>query len=847
MSQINNEIIKWIKDQPYWMKMIADSCLKNTDIDDVLLDEIYMKFKIENKLMSGSIDNEDIKFISKVEKEDNNRIKWDSVSEVQGVNALHSKSKLIIGKQLTLIYGENGSGKSSYTRLFNNVFVSRGDTKITKNIYDNDNTELSATFKFYDEKNNEIRIKYPGDNKNSIFDYVYVFDTTSAMKDVTKENEISFVPLELNFFDSFLHYYIKIKQKLDQEINEKNIEFDFIKLFNNDNNVKSAVKNINENTDFNQLIIMANTSFLEDKFKTLSDRKKDIQSMDISGKIKFYSRIKIDLENLKNELKDQMIILDKLQLIKKMIDDINHLNKLSKTSGVDIFQEYQISKIESEEWKNFIIAAKEYYDSLNKNLETCIFCGQIIEDNDLIEKYWTFLDSTAEMNLSVAKSKLNTVRNEIEKNNNVILTKKSVLEEWLQEYYAEAYNKIRNTEELIKNLKNVLIVNIENLSWDLNMNDYELEDNDNFINNIINELDVKISKLKTNNFEDELIEINKFIDEYNDRLQLKKILYNIDIYIKNLKWKSKAKSINLSTRSITNFQNKLFSDFVSKKYISNFDEECNKLDANFSAEILQRGKTGATLSKLSIKGNRPVDILSEGEQRSIAIANFLAETNTFEKNFCVIFDDPVSSLDHKRRDIIAKRLVEESKNRQVVILTHDITFFTSLIDYSEKENIECDISTIRKFNNESGILMKGDTPWETKRVKERIKYLKNELQSITTFYSSITNDKIDEIDKYKNKAKLWCELLRETWERTIEQILFNDAVQRFNPSIQTQRLKKAKFTTELYKEIEQEMSNCSKWVHDRASNLGEDFPKPDTLKIYLENCESFIKVNNPDK
>lgn len=107
--------------------------------------------------------------------------------------------------------------------------------------------------------------------------------------------------------------------------------------------------------------------------------------------------------------------------------------------------------------------------------------------------------------------------------------------------------------------------------------------------------------------------------------------------------------------------------------------------------------------------------------------------------------------------------------------------------------------------------------------------------------------KIDEIDKYKNKAKLWCELLRETWERTIEQILFNDAVQRFNPSIQTQRLKKAKFTTELYKEIEQEMSNCSKWVHDRASNLGEDFPKPDTLKIYLENCESFIKVNNPDK
>jgi len=35
-----------------------------------------------------------------------------------------------IGKQVTLVYGENGSGKSGYTRLLNNAFISRGDKTI---------------------------------------------------------------------------------------------------------------------------------------------------------------------------------------------------------------------------------------------------------------------------------------------------------------------------------------------------------------------------------------------------------------------------------------------------------------------------------------------------------------------------------------------------------------------------------------------------------------------------------------------------------------------------------------------------------------------------------------------
>ena len=41
-------------------------------------------------------------------------------------------------------------------------------------------------------------------------------------------------------------------------------------------------------------------------------------------------------------------------------------------------------------------------------------------------------------------------------------------------------------------------------------------------------------------------------------------------------------------------------------------------------------------------------ILSEGEQRALSIACFFAESHVAGRKSAIIFDDPVTSLDHKR-------------------------------------------------------------------------------------------------------------------------------------------------------------------------------------------------------
>ena len=120
-------------------------------------------------------------------------------------------------------------------------------------------------------------------------------------------------------------------------------------------------------------------------------------------------------------------------------------------------------------------------------------------------------------------------------------------------------------------------------------------------------------------------------------------------------------------------------------------------------------------------------------------------------------------------------------------------------------------------------------------VKERIGKLKNDLQEIVAIFNS------GDMDTYYYRAEGWCELLRESWERAVEEILFNDAIQRYNPCVQTQRLRKAPFTQSLYNELEQGMTECSAWCHDQARAINMNVPSVDDLGSYIKCFEEYRK------
>jgi energy-coupling factor transporter ATP-binding protein EcfA2 len=119
-----------------------------------------------------------------------------------------------------------------------------------------------------------------------------------------------------------------------------------------------------------------------------------------------------------------------------------------------------------------------------------------------------------------------------------------------------------------------------------------------------------------------------------------------------------------------------------------------EIDLNFSTE---RGR-----SKISQRINSYLlsDVLSEGEQKAIVLAEFLAEIQLDSSIAPVVFDDPVNSLDHHIIDDVAKRLLVLSKERQVVVFTHSILLFNSIVYYvSQPDYNRIDYKLYSSSNN----------------------------------------------------------------------------------------------------------------------------------------------------
>lgn len=272
---------------------------------------------------------------------------------------------------------------------------------------------------------------------------------------------------------------------------------------------------------------------------------------------------------------------------------------------------------------------------------------------------------------------------------------------------------------------------------------------------------------------------------------------------------------------MTSLQGSLFNQHITDKYTSTFEAECDFLKAPKFVDIRQQNSRLKTFRKLSIANTPVSQILSEGEQRAISLADFLTEVQLNPQNKGVVFDDPVTSLDHQRRALIAERLVKLAVTKQVIIFTHDISFFSKLTHFAKVFNISSSQTTIRKIGDIIGVVSP-DLPWITQKISDRVKYLRNALVRLAKL------EKEGKEDEYSMMIKGWYGLLREAWERCVEERLFKGVIERFSGEIHTKPLERVEITSELVAMINEGMTQASNWVHDQAMGLNP--PIPDVKK-----------------
>lgn len=190
-------------------------------------------------------------------------------------------------------------------------------------------------------------------------------------------------------------------------------------------------------------------------------------------------------------------------------------------------------------------------------------------------------------------------------------------------------------------------------------------------------------------------------------------------------------------------------------------------------DLSGRTELGVTKVTLRLKDitTKASKILSEGEQRALGMAMFLAELESLPHTSTVVFDDPSTSLDHAYRRAIARRLVALSKARQVLVFTHDAVFLTEMAMALHQAGCTTCYKTIG-WDESPGLVSEGLT-WTSMDTKARLGDLRDRAMALKS------SDSYPDDDLERQIASGYSSL-RGTIERAIREVFLNNTVQPFS-------------------------------------------------------------------
>jgi ABC-type transport system involved in cytochrome c biogenesis ATPase subunit len=299
---------------------------------------------------------------------------------------------------------------------------------------------------------------------------------------------------------------------------------------------------------------------------------------------------------------------------------------------------------------------------------------------------------------------------------------------------------------------------------------------------------------------------------------------------------------DLATRTVTEKQKALATAAIAGRYGETLKHELNALKVDrFQLGYKSTAAKGQVLQQLHFpdapKVAKPEQVLSEGEHRVAALAAFLTEVNLRPIASGIILDDPVSSLDHRWVQRVARRLVEEAKKRQVIVFTHHLHFLFALRSAAEEQEVKVPFHprTIQWGRNRPGVVIEG-LPWRGRSVGERISILQKIIADARKHFEEDPTG-----EAFANDRSQFMNRLRATWERQVEEGLFNSVVTRFQEEVHTNQLRDVVVNDEDYQAISVGMTWASRQIegHDHSIGVADVELTPEDMTEALGHLQRY--------
>lgn len=787
-----------------------------------------------------------------------------SIGDVQDINALAPRKPLDFGESnLAVIYGQNGSGKSGYVRILKHTCGARYPGTLHSNIYSSESSIQQCSISY--EKNGAVISCQWQANSGVIEDIrsVDIFDASCGQVYIANENEVTYEPPALSFFSNLTSVCGKVSQMLDAETAK--LASQKPALPSEYSTTVSGQWYANLSKDLTVNDIATHCCWNDDSERELKELEKRLSEQAPAEKAK---RLRKQKQHTDNLIQGTEYLLEKLSdencrriLAAKKKSLLKH--KAAKTAAEQIFEDTPLEGIGSDVWKLLWEQARKYsqeqayqgmdFPCIGKEAR-CVLCQQLLSDEakKRFQSFEEFVKGEMQKDAETAKKEFDDAIENVgelpsedgvgAKVDAAGLTKK-------QDALRELYTALRYRKDILL-AKVESAEEVDSLSQEINA----LPQCKEWIGNArnrssgYNELAQKYEEDAKQNNRAEIISKRLELRARKWLSQQRKSVEDEINRLKQVDTLLAAKRLT-DTTWLSRKKGELAEELITEAFVKRFDSELNRLGAGrIKIELTKtRVDKGRVLHRLQLRdaGNGvPEDVLSEGEHRIVSLAAFLADVAEKQNLAPFVFDDPISSLDQDFEEAVVQRLVDLSKERQVIVFTHRLSLLGLIQEYANKAGREPKVVCVRQEAWGAG--EPGDTPLFAKKPERALNALLNDRLPKAR---KVLNGEGRE--RYAPIAKSICSDYRILLERMIECDLLADVVQRYRRAMKTMGKidKLARITDTDCKFFDDMMTKYSRYEHSQPGEAPVALPAPDELQHDMEALKNwrdeFLKRESP--
>ena len=395
-------LISWANGQDAWLRaLVADTILSRKSPTDDEVERLFEIFLTEKRL-SGE-DEVDVPLLELDDREETaeEALVLRGLREIQGVNALAAGCSVDFDDGLTILFGQNGSGKTGYARVIKRIAAVRTAGPILPNAHEIEpHPKPSATISFQLGENKR-EVAWKNEAGLTPFTRISVFDASAVNLHVDSELGYVFTPAELALFSHVATGIRRLQERIAAEVQGlRPVANVLLPQFARGTSVYPLIESLGPTTDVIELERLAT---LDDKADGRRERLQEEVSA-LRGTA---------LNALLASAQQRLTNLERLRDLLQATGGFNHrayaearaslveAEKERRKAREELFASEELPGPVDDEWQKLVVAGESYRQHLDlhsypEDGDRCLYCRQPLspEALDLVRRYRTFMDES---------------------------------------------------------------------------------------------------------------------------------------------------------------------------------------------------------------------------------------------------------------------------------------------------------------------------------------------------------------------------------------------------------------------------------------------------------------------